>query len=146
MGERAGSLQKLPHMIPPAIPVATTVPVSTIYSHSGYTTHQDTLNLYYDLSKYISSHCSPLKGNYILLHAFFIIQSIHFKPIGFAGFSISAKPMLKQEALCPRCHPGRGSDTDGPQPRQEDTDQQTLRCCCIRGLKYILWGQSGFDL
>lgn len=43
MGERAGSLQKLPHMIPTAIPVATTLPVSTIYSHSGHTTHQDTL-------------------------------------------------------------------------------------------------------
>lgn len=91
-------------------------------------------------------HFFPLKGNYILLQAFFIIQSIHFKPIGFAGFSISAKPMLKQEALCPHCHLGGGSDTDGPQPRQEDTDQQMLRCCCIRGLKYILWGQSGFDL
>lgn len=51
MGERAGSLQKLPHMIPPAIPVATSVPVSTIYSHSGHTaTHQDTLNLYYNLN------------------------------------------------------------------------------------------------
>lgn len=46
MGERAGPLQKLPHVIPPAVPVATTVPVTTIYCHSGHTTHKDTLNLY----------------------------------------------------------------------------------------------------
>lgn len=46
MGERARSLQKLLHMIPPAIPVTTTVPVSTIYSHSGHTTHH-ILNLQY---------------------------------------------------------------------------------------------------
>lgn len=58
MGERARSLQKLPHMIPPAFPVATTVPVSTIYSHSGHTTHQDTLNLHYNLNEYISPHLS----------------------------------------------------------------------------------------
>lgn len=45
MCERARSFQKLPHVIPTAIPVATNVPVSTIYSHSGHTTHQDTLNL-----------------------------------------------------------------------------------------------------
>lgn len=49
MCERAGSLQKLPHMIPPTIPVASTVPVSAIYSHSGHTTHQCTLNLYVSL-------------------------------------------------------------------------------------------------
>ncbi len=64
MGERAGSLQELPHMIPPSIPVATTVPVSSIYCHSGNTTHQNTLNLYLNLNKYTSPRLSVQEWNF----------------------------------------------------------------------------------
>lgn len=42
MGEWAGPLQKLPHVIPAAIPVATNAPVSAINSHSGR--HNNKLN------------------------------------------------------------------------------------------------------
>lgn len=43
--EWAGSFQKLLHMIPPAFPVATNVPVSSICSHAGHKTHQKNTEL-----------------------------------------------------------------------------------------------------
>lgn len=53
MGEWAGSLQKLPHVIPAAIPVATNAHVSTINSHSGR--HNNKLNWYFYLLCYTSA-------------------------------------------------------------------------------------------
>lgn len=49
MGERASPLQKLPHVIPAAIPVASDAPVSTINSHSG---RHNQLKLYFSVLNY----------------------------------------------------------------------------------------------
>lgn len=44
MRKRARSLQKLLHMIPTTIPIAATISVSTIYSHSGQTTQHNKMH------------------------------------------------------------------------------------------------------
>lgn len=95
------------------------------------------------LNKYIFCPlmCSEMQLCW-LMTCVFIFLSLNFKPIGFAGFSVSAKAMVRQETLCPRCHLGRGRDKDGLQPRQEDADKQMPGCCIYEAWNTFCEGRA----